>query len=350
MRWRARDRLHRLVSWRAAREAKAAIRRIAELKKVNPARPFCGILLIEHIGDIIACEPVIEQLKTSYPGAFVVWVVSPRHAALLTSHPKLDAIVYVQSLLSIERIVQAGVFDVTVDLHVNGKVTELPERPYRKTSGNPAIDVDTYLLHGSLLQSFSESAGLIPRPASPAMYIPREAVSEVDRLSIPDHFVVVHAASNYPPKDWPSAKWRQLVQHVLDQYETTVIEIGLRSKIELEHPRFIDLCGKLSLMGTAELIRRADFFIGIDSGPAHMANAWRRPALLLFGRYYGSDAFNPYDGYYREGEQPAILRYRGPLYEQSVSAVIEALEASPLWKETRDHRRRDALNLPLISQ
>ena len=103
-------------------------------------------------------------------------------------------------------------------------------------------------------------------------------------------------------------------------------------------------------MGTAELIRRADFFIGIDSGPAHMANAWRRPALLLFGRYYGSDAFNPYEGYYRDVEQLAILRYRGPLQEQAVSAVIGALETSPLWKETHWHRRRDALNISLISQ
>ena len=329
---------------------KAAIRQIARLKAANAARPFCGILLIEHIGDIIACEPVIEQLKASYPGAFVVWVVNPRFATLLTSHPKLDAIVFVQSLLSIERIVRSGVFDVAVDLHVNGKVTEIPGRAYGKTLGNPAIDVDTYLLHGSLLESFSKSAGLIPRPASPTIHIPQDAVKEVDRLSLPDHFVVVHAASNYAPKDWPSGKWRELVQHILEQYETTVVEVGLSRQIDLDHPRFINLCGRVSIMGTAELIRRADFFIGIDSGPAHMANAWRRPALLLFGRYYGSDAFNPYEGYYRDVEQLAILRYRGPLQEQAVSAVIGALETSPLWKETHGHRRRDALNISLISQ
>ena len=345
MKRRARD---RVLSWKAAREAKAAIRQVARLKAANPARPFCGVLLIEHIGDIIACEPIIEQLKTSHPGAFVVWVVTPRYAALLTNHPKLDAIVFVQSLLAIEHIVQSGVFDVAVDLHINGKATENAERPYRKTTGNPAIDVNTYVNHGSLLQSFSESAGLTPRPASPTIYIPEAAVTEVDQLSLPDHFVAVHASSNYAPKDWPSAKWRELVQHILEQYETSVVEIGLASKIELDHPRFVNLCSKVSLIGTAELIRRADFFVGIDSGPAHMANAWRRPALLLFGRYCGSDAFNPYDGYYRDAERTVILRYRGPLKEQSASAVIATLEASPLWNETRAHRgRRDAFNISI---
>jgi heptosyltransferase-3 len=342
---------NRLFDWRVARDAKTAIRQIARLKRANPGRPFCGILLIEHIGDIIACEPIIEQLKTSYPGAFVVWVVSPRYADLLASHPKLDAMVFVRSLLSIERIVLSSVFDVAIDLHINGKATEIPNRPYRKTSGDPTVDVETYVRRGSLLQSFAESAGLTLRPSAPTMYVPTTAVAEVDQLSLPDHFVVVHAASNYAPKDWPSVKWRELVQHILERYETTVVEIGLGSKIELDHPRFINLCGKLSLMGTAELIRRADFFVGIDSGPAHMANAWRRPALLLFGRYLGSDSFNPFSGYYRDEEPIAILRYRGPLREQSAGVVIDALEASPLWKRTHAHlRRRDFLNTSLISQ
>jgi len=103
----------------------------------------------------------------------------------------------------------------------------------------------------------------------------------------------------------------------------------------------MSLCGKLSIIETAELVRRSAFFVGVDSGPAHMANAWRRPALLLFGRFNGSDTFNPYEGYYLEATETAILRYPGPLREQQVSTVIAALEASPIWQETHGHRRRD---------
>jgi hypothetical protein len=68
-------------------------------------------------------------------------------------------------------------------------------------------------------------------------------------------------------------------------------------------------------------------------------------------RYLGSDSFNPFSGYYRDEEPIAILRYRGPLREQSAGVVIDALEASPLWKRTHAHlRRRDFLNTSLISQ
>ena len=332
--------LRRPRTWRATRKAGMVIEYLARLKAENPGRPFCGILLIEHIGDIIACEPIVTQVQETYPAAFVVWVVKPQFAPLLASHPALDAIVGVDSLLTVERIIGSGVFDHVVDLHVNSKPTDVPGRLYRKKSGDPAIDARNYIDEGSLLRSFSLSAGIEPRAAAPTIRVPTEAVAAIDRLSLPDRFVVVHAMSNGEYKNWFASKWRDLVRHILDHYETHVIEIGLERAIDFEHPRFRALCGSLSIMETAELIRRSTFFVGVDSGPAHMANAWRRPGLLLFSRFLGSDSFNPFEGYYAERAATVILRYPGPLREQPVSSVIAALEASSMWRETHDHLRR----------
>lgn len=339
VRWRANVLRRRVLMWRAARKASSVIARLAKMKAANSGREFVGILLIEHIGDIIACEPIVEQMKTDHPTAFLVWVVKRQYAALLQSHPRVDAVVVVNSLLSVERVVESRIFDVAVDLHVNSRPTEVRGRKYQKRSGDPAIDLETYIGKGSLLRSFSLAAGIEPRSAAPTMYVPKGAVRAIDGLSLPDNFVVVHATPNYGDKDWSASKWRDLVRHIADHYETQVIEIGLESVIELEHPRFMSLCGKLSIIETAELIRRAAFFVGVDSGPAHMANASRRPGLLLFGRFFGSDTFNPFDGYYREAAETVILRHPGLLREQPASAVIAALEASPMWRETHGHRR-----------
>ena len=332
------------------RKASVVKDQLARMKAGNPGRPFCGILLIEHIGDIIACEPIIAQLRQDYPRAFIVWVVRPQFAALLASHPTLSAIVCVDSLLSVERIIDSRIFDHVVDLHVNARGMEIPWRAYKKKSGDPAINPQTYISKGSLLQSFSLAAGIEPRPAAPTMYVASEAVSATDGRSLPDDFVVVHAASNEGYKNWLPPKWRDLVRHIVDHYQTHVIEIGLESVIDFEHPRFKTFCGTLSIMETAELIRRSAFFIGVDSGPAHMANAWRRPGLLLFARFFGSDTFNPFEGYYRERADTVILRYPGPLREQPVSSVIGALEASPMWKETHGHLRRGRVESSLVER
>jgi heptosyltransferase-3 len=338
VRWRIEPLRQGFLIRKASWKARSVIRRLASLKSANPGRPFCGILLIEHIGDIIACEPIIEQLRAARPTAFVVWIARRQYAELLASHPKLDAVVLVDSLLIVGHIVQSRIFDLAVDLHVNLKMTEIPGVLYEKTSGDPAIDIQSYVFHGSLLEAFSRSAGIDPRSAAPTMYVPEGAVGAVDRLALPEHFVAIHASSNLVQKDWSPSRWRELVRHILDHYETHVIEIGLTGVINVDDPRFINLCGKLSIIETAELIRRCAFFVGIDSGPAHMANAWRRPGLLLFGRHGGSGTFNPFDGYYREMAETVILRHTGALHDQPTSWVTTALEASPLWKETHNGR------------
>ena len=352
VRWRADVWGERVAEWKRRRKVRrikatavAVVDQLRTMKAANPGRPFCGILLIEHIGDIIACEPVIAQVRESHPNAFVVWIVKPQFASLLASHPDLSAIVCVDSFLAMEEIVDSRVFDRVVDLHVNSKPTDVAGRLYQKTSGDAAINTDTYLGKGSLLRAFSLAAGIEPRPAAPTMYVPKEAAAAIDALSLPDNFVVVHAAAgtHQGHKNWSAPRWREVVSHIVDHYDTDVIEIGLEPVIQFKHPRFRALCGTLSLMETAELIRRSAFFLGIDSGPAHMANAWRRPALLLFARYFGSDTFNPFDGFYGEQSDTIILRYPGPLSEQPTGSVIGALEASPLWQQTNGGLRRQRL-------
>jgi heptosyltransferase-3 len=342
MRWRIDALRERSHAWRRERQvrrikrqARTVIQELVTMKAANPGRPFCGILLIEHIGDIVACEPIIAQVRASHPRAFIVWLVKPQFAPLLASHPDLSAIVHVDSLLIVEAIVDARVFDHVVDLHVNSKPTDVPGRAYRKTSGNPAIDTDNYLGEGSLLRAFSLAAGIEPNSAAPTLYVPTEAVAGIDARRLPKEFLVIHAAAGTTgEKNWSRRKWRELVSYIVDHYDTRVIEIGLEPVIGFEHSRFSSLCGQLSLMETAELIRRSTFFLGVDSGPAHMANAWRRPALLLFGHYRGSDTFNPFDGYYGgEWAESVILRYPGSLSEQPTDSVIRALEASALWNE-----------------
>ena len=105
-----------------------------------------------------------------------------------------------------------------------------------------------------------------------------------------------------------------------------VVEVGLIQTIQCQDARCISLCGRLSIAETAEVIRRAAFFIGIDSAGAHMANVWRIPALLLFGEYRGERAWTPYDGFFAAEPDRWILRHDGPLRGQSAENVIARLD------------------------
>jgi heptosyltransferase-3 len=75
-------------------------------------------------------------------------------------------------------------------------------------------------------------------------------------------------------------------------------------------------------MQTAEVIRRAALFIGIDSGPAHLANATGTPGIILLGRHAGFESYTPYSAGYADGTLADLVRCDGPAANIEVESVI----------------------------
>jgi heptosyltransferase-3 len=315
----------------SASVARATIRAVQDLKARNPGRPVYGILLVEHIGDIIACEPVIGWAREQCADAVVVWVTRTSYAPLLEEHPGLDLLLTVESLASIAPIVRSGVFDVAIDLHINWKPTGVADVVHIKEWGDPAIDFDTYVREGSLLRALSKAAGIEQFGRQPTLYVSSETRSAVNKLRLPPQYVAVHVASNDPARDWSIDEWLRLTKFVIEECGLPVIEVGLRPILSAREPSVASLAGKLSIMETAEVIRRASFFIGVDSGPAHMANALRRPALILLGRFRGCD-WSPYEGFFLVPSSQRLLRHGEQLATLSAARVIERLRLDGEWR------------------
>ena len=88
----------------------------------------------------------------------------------------------------------------------------------------------------------------------------------------------------------------------------------------------IDLVNRTSLLETAEVIRRARFYIGIDSGPAHLANAVKTPGIVLLGRIGYFRQYTPFTGFYAShAPQVRLLRnLTGLVSEVPLDEVIAA--------------------------
>jgi heptosyltransferase-3 len=194
------------------------------------------------------------------------------------------------------------------------------------------VDVTTYLDRGSLLEAFTAAAGLPTLSDAPVMHLPPDVKRAIDEHSLPSRFLAIHVRSNDRSRSWPNERWSELIARVSSRWALPVVEVGLAPPLQPDTADFRSLCGRLSVAETAEVIRRCSFFIGVDSGPAHMANAWRRPALLLFGRFAGRDDWCPFDGYFAETSDAVILRHVGPLWELSVYEVMARLDADPRWR------------------
>jgi heptosyltransferase-3 len=65
--------------------------------------------------------------------------------------------------------------------------------------------------------------------------------------------------------------------------------------------------GKTTLMETMKIIQGASFFIGLDSGPTHIANAFQIPALVLCGAFKNFSIYHSYSGAYQNPEIARVI-------------------------------------------
>jgi heptosyltransferase III len=297
-----------------------------------PNQPHIAILLAEHFGDIVACEPLTRQLKQTYPTARLYWIARKPYRQLVDYNPHIDVVIEEFSVLHSILLTKWSPFNV---LH-NCQMPDLRHYTYLNlTLDNPqarqlGINSKTYFTNNvNILQAFAQIGGLPIVNEAPRIYVPNTAIVAVDRLELPKRFVVMHCHSNYAPKDWQIAHWQRLVADLTRTYPVSVVEIGLKSTLSIKRPGYVNLCGQLSLLETAEVIRRASFFIGIDSGPAHFANAVSTFGFLLFGRLGTFDRYMPYSGDYQSGKNARfIIQENGTCSELPYEAVWSVIRGA----------------------
>jgi heptosyltransferase-3 len=310
---------HRLAenSWRTNQDHLATLR-----AQLAPGQKLVAIMLVEHFGDIIACEPVIRYLRREHPRDCIIWILRENYQEILSAHPDLNAIVKVTCLTEALRLAQSQHIDLLVDLHVNLRRCSWLNTLHQKSVGETSINVENYYLYGSLLESFCRSAGLPPLTDGPRLYLPETTGAGVAGFLPPRPFYIVHAGSNEFTRDWTPDKWHALFEELPMELQPSWIEVGLQSQVARRNPSVINLCGQLSLAQLAEVIRRSSGFIGVDSGPAHMANAFKRPAVILLGRYRAFDRYMPYTGFLREHADEMIIHWQGAAAEIPVDDVV----------------------------
>jgi heptosyltransferase-3 len=292
------------------------------------SRQFVVITLTEHMGDIVACEPVARYARRLYADAYIIWTIRKAYVSLVAHNPHIDRLLVVNCLTEWIYFRRTGLFDIVIDLHVQYRVCPLCDLPLMKTEGNTDITGENYYYYGTLLSAFCQGAGIDLVDDEPRVYIPRQVGAHVDRLRLPSRFLVIHSTSNETDRDWDDQKWKELIPRITHELGVPVVEVGSGQRPHQPcHVDYINLCGRLSILETAEVIRRAAVFIGIDSGPAHLANAVGTRGVILLGHYRAFERYLPYSGQYGHGARAKLLYQDGPARDIPTERVFEAVSS-----------------------
>lgn len=279
--------------------------------------------LVEHIGDIVACEPIVRFLKIENPDVKVIWIVNQKYIELLAYNPNIDKIIAIECLSEWIYLkfflLKFSKVNVT-DLHMPNRLCS----KYYLTLSNPnenGITIENYYERGSLLEAVSLIGNFSSISMAPQMYFPVKKSSLSHNL--PKHYIVIQATSNESCRNWSADKWRELVLH----FKTlTFVEVGLISVVTGCENCITQFCGKTTLLEVAEIIKSADLFIGVDSAFAHFANALSVSGVVLLGSYRNFDTYMPYTGNYANNVNSVILHHHGPVEKLPVEQVVDAIK------------------------
>jgi heptosyltransferase III len=286
-------------------------------------KKIVAISLIEHIGDIIASEPISREIKKKHPDSLIIWFVRKPYFELLKYNPNVQKVFFVNCLTTWIKIYRNYKFDKVYDLHFNGRSCKICQIPLFKSNSNDLINGTNYFNYGGLLKAVCLHNKIEISDHYPQLYVPGNILTKSDRLIPTEPFIAIHCKSNEAIKDWENEKWEGLVDQLINDFNYHIVELGSHSNIKYLSGNFHSQCGKISLLETASIIKSASIFIGIDSGPAHMANALGTPGIILLGEYnFGMKNYNPFSGNYSFSKNARLIYSNDFVRNITVEAVI----------------------------
>jgi heptosyltransferase-2 len=283
------------------------------------------ILIIQtaFLGDVILATALVESLYTAYPDAELHMLVRRGNEGVLEGHPHLkqvwvwDKRYKYKDLFRLIREVRKAEFNAIVCVQrfaAMGLLTALSGAKIR--SGFAKNPFSSFFTHKAdhhisakgvdhevdrnqaLLSPFPKATValpfLSPTPAALTEALPYQA----------NPYVCIAPATVWATKQLPTATWAKLINLLVAQDPSrSIYLIGGPSDAELakgilemanEAPGQVqNLCGKLSLMGSAALLQRAERLYANDSGPVHIASAVRCATTAVYCSTVPSFGFGP---------------------------------------------------------
>jgi ADP-heptose:LPS heptosyltransferase len=270
------------------------------------------LLRFSSIGDIVLTTPVVRCLKNQVKGAVVHYAVKKQYVEILQMNPYIDKIhVLDQNLHTLIDELKQEHFDYIIDLHRNIRTHYIRSKlkllafsfdklnvekwlmVNLKINRLPDIHiVDRYLKSVELFDVINDGKGL-------DYFIP--SGDEIDTGILPAGFqhgyVALVTGAKHSTKKLPAEKLEALCNHL--QLPVVLLggpedrELGdILSKIAGGH--VFNASGIYRINQSASLIRQASVVITHDTGLMHIAAAFRKKIISIWGNTVPRFGMSPY--------------------------------------------------------
>jgi ADP-heptose:LPS heptosyltransferase len=272
------------------------------------------IIRFSSIGDIVLTSPVIRCIRKTHPEAQIHFLTKAKFSDIIIANPNIDVFHFLEDNLN-ETIdlVKGHNFDFVIDLHNNAR-TYLVKRRLRATSFSfrklnwekwllvnfkinrlPRMHiVDRYFEAVSKIGVTNDGEGLdyfIPEGNElPANFFPEGFRSK---------FIAVVIGGTFFTKRFPAEK----IIRVCEGLEAPVVLLGGAAEVDEATKiaaalgsKALNAVNQLSISQSALVIREAKAVLTNDTGLMHIAAAFQKPVVSVWGNTIPEFGMTPYFG------------------------------------------------------
>jgi ADP-heptose:LPS heptosyltransferase len=270
------------------------------------------VIRFSSIGDIVLTTPIIRCIKNQIPGCELHYVTKEQFKETLAHNPYIDKLhTFSKDISELFFGLKNESYDLLIDLHKNLRSFRLKQK----------LDVKAFSFDKINLRKFMAVTFKTINVLPPQHIVDRyfEAVSgigvkndgkgldyyisqneEVDLknqfgLSF-ENFIVLVVGGSYYTKQIPLNK---LIE-ICTKAKLPIVLLGakedvaLASKVQNSAKNVYSLCGKLSLNQSASVIRQSFRVITPDTGLMHIAAAFHKKIISVWGNTIPEFGMSPY--------------------------------------------------------
>lgn len=324
-----------------------------------PAEANVLVIHVARIGDTLLVTPAVRALKTAAPQGNLACLLHPARRMLFENLPWVDALgaitpktAWLRGRFGEKHWDYALVYGhdaplVRYALRAAGRVVAFRQEDeavnQRLWRAVPPPARPMHAVHERLL--LPDALGVATTDFHLA-YIPttaeRAAARQwLERHTVPSRPLVGFQVASFPTKsyrDWPLESFAELGRRLLAAYPLAHVLVfgGKESRdkaarlVQALAPRATSAAAATDLRQTAALLAQLDLYVGVDTGPTHLAGALGVPMVALYhcrhrGKYLaplGHDRL-------RVIEHPAGDRDCSP------DSLMSLISVDPVWEQAR---------------
>ena len=278
--------------------------------------PRILITRLSAIGDCVLTLPMACAIKDQYPLSTITWVVERGAAALLRGHSCIDHLIELPKgwwkspakVWRLRRELRARPYDVALDpqsLSKSAAIAWMSGAPRRIGLAKPHGRELSLWLNNVQFQPTTEhvvdrqlemlsTIGVKWPEARFGLHVPEASVARVDEWAsdsrLSNGYVVMNPGATWDSRLWPTERYGAVARQLGERFGLTSLvswcgerERGWAQEIVQNSDGHALIAPPSSLTELAELLRRAQLYIGSDTGPMHIAVAMGTRCVAMFG-------------------------------------------------------------------